>query len=41
MSHGGVPDDVYARAVRHFEEQDLAQLLANIFTINAWNQGMT
>lgn len=38
VSHGGVPDEVYARAVRHFEDQELAQLLANIFTINTWNR---
>ena len=38
VSHGDVPDDVYARAVRHSEEQELAQLLANIFTINTWNR---
>jgi AhpD family alkylhydroperoxidase len=37
VSHG-VPDDVYERAARHFEENELAQLLALIFTINTWNR---
>ncbi|MCX4988949.1 MULTISPECIES: carboxymuconolactone decarboxylase family protein [unclassified Streptomyces] len=33
-----VPDDVYERAARHFEETDLAQLIAAITVINAWNR---
>ncbi|WP_371782320.1 carboxymuconolactone decarboxylase family protein [Streptosporangium subroseum] len=38
VAHGGVPGAVYTRAARHFEEQELAQLLALIFTINTWNR---
>ncbi|MCR6485724.1 carboxymuconolactone decarboxylase family protein [Amycolatopsis sp. OK19-0408] len=38
VSVGGVPDDVYARAAGQFDEAELAQLLALIFTINTWNR---
>ncbi|MET9581550.1 carboxymuconolactone decarboxylase family protein [Streptomyces sp. NPDC006539] len=38
VSRGGVPDDVYARAADHFDEPELAGLLALIFTINTWNR---
>lgn len=38
IATGGVPDDVYARAARHFDEEELGQLLALIFTINTWNR---
>ncbi|MGI5399490.1 carboxymuconolactone decarboxylase family protein [Streptomyces sp. CA-135486] len=38
IADGGVPDAVYAQAAAHFEEQELAQLLALIFTINTWNR---
>lgn len=34
----GVPDSVYDEAARHFEEKELAQLIALIFTVNAWNR---
>ncbi|MFE7141131.1 carboxymuconolactone decarboxylase family protein [Streptomyces sp. NPDC057644] len=34
----GVPDEVYARAAAHFPEEELAHLLALIFTINTWNR---
>ncbi|MGA4847246.1 carboxymuconolactone decarboxylase family protein [Streptomyces sp. G5(2025)] len=34
----GVPDAVYDEAARHFEEQELAQLIALIFTVNTWNR---
>ncbi|AEW97837.1 MULTISPECIES: carboxymuconolactone decarboxylase family protein [Streptomycetaceae] len=34
----GVPDEVYAEAARHFDEAGLAQLIALILTINAWNR---
>ncbi|QKV78731.1 carboxymuconolactone decarboxylase family protein [Amycolatopsis sp. Hca4] len=34
----GVPDDVYAGALEEFGEEELAQLLALIFTINTWNR---
>ncbi|MFD4631683.1 carboxymuconolactone decarboxylase family protein [Streptomyces sp. NPDC058284] len=38
VSRGSVPDDVYAEAARHFDEQELARVLALIFTINTWNR---
>ncbi|MER7488946.1 carboxymuconolactone decarboxylase family protein [Streptomyces sp. NPDC126497] len=38
VSHGGVPDDVYALAARHFDEMELARVLALILTINTWNR---
>jgi AhpD family alkylhydroperoxidase len=38
ISTGGVPDDVYARAAGQFGEEELAQLLALIFTSNTWNR---
>ncbi|WP_405784431.1 carboxymuconolactone decarboxylase family protein [Streptomyces sp. NBC_00859] len=34
----GVSDEVYAAAAQHFGEQELAQLIALIFTANAWNR---
>lgn len=38
IADAGVPDAVYARAATHFTEQELAQLLALILTINTWNR---
>ena len=38
LTDGFVPDEVYARAARHFEEAELAQLIASITVINAWNR---
>ncbi|MFE0131644.1 carboxymuconolactone decarboxylase family protein [Streptomyces sp. NPDC059037] len=38
VDRGGVPDDVYARAAEHFEAEELARVLALIFTINTWNR---
>ncbi|MCD9143599.1 carboxymuconolactone decarboxylase family protein [Streptomyces albireticuli] len=38
LGEGGVSDEVYATAARHFAEEELAQLIALIFTINAWNR---
>lgn len=34
----GVPDRVYDAAARHFGESELANLIALIFTTNAWNR---
>ncbi|GGN64849.1 alkyl hydroperoxide reductase AhpD [Actinoplanes lobatus] len=34
----GVSDQVYAEASRHFEEPELARLIALILTANAWNR---
>ncbi|MGW5867435.1 carboxymuconolactone decarboxylase family protein [Streptomyces sp. NPDC055239] len=38
VHQGGVPDDVYARAVAHFDETELGHVLALIFAINTWNR---
>ncbi|GAA2990402.1 carboxymuconolactone decarboxylase family protein [Streptomyces drozdowiczii] len=38
VSRDGVPDDVYAEATRHFDEQELGRVLALIFAINTWNR---
>ncbi|GHJ35110.1 carboxymuconolactone decarboxylase family protein [Streptomyces sp. TS71-3] len=35
---GFVPDEVYDRVAEHFTEQELAQLIAAITVINAWNR---
>ncbi|WP_405517419.1 carboxymuconolactone decarboxylase family protein [Streptomyces canus] len=35
---GFVPDEVYDQAAKHFEEAELAQLIAAITVINAWNR---
>ncbi|WP_187283465.1 carboxymuconolactone decarboxylase family protein [Streptomyces sp. t39] len=35
---GGVPDEVYGEAAAFFDEKQLAQLIALIFTVNAWNR---
>ncbi|MER5854216.1 carboxymuconolactone decarboxylase family protein [Streptomyces sp. NPDC059688] len=38
LTEGFVPDEVYEKAARHFEEAELAQLIAAITVINAWNR---
>ncbi|MBC2901385.1 carboxymuconolactone decarboxylase family protein [Streptomyces cupreus] len=38
LTDGFVPDEVFARAAAHFEEPELAQLIAAITVINAWNR---
>ncbi|MGW0395566.1 carboxymuconolactone decarboxylase family protein [Streptomyces sp. NPDC003042] len=38
LTDGFVPDEVYAKAAEHFEEGELAQLIAVIATINVWNR---
>ncbi|RKT85441.1 alkylhydroperoxidase AhpD family core domain-containing protein [Saccharopolyspora antimicrobica] len=38
ISERGVPDEVYARAAEHFDESELAGLLALILSINTWNR---
>lgn len=38
LTDGFVPDEVYAKAAEHFEERELAQLIAVIATINVWNR---
>ncbi|MCQ9130177.1 carboxymuconolactone decarboxylase family protein [Streptomyces hilarionis] len=38
LTSGFVPDEVYERAARHFAERELAQLIAAITVINAWNR---
>ncbi|MEU6816474.1 carboxymuconolactone decarboxylase family protein [Streptomyces sp. NPDC046860] len=38
LTDGFVPDEVYERAAKEFEEAELAQLIASITVINAWNR---
>ncbi|SNX63513.1 AhpD family alkylhydroperoxidase [Streptomyces sp. TLI_55] len=38
LTDGFVPDAVYERAAAHFEDAELAQLIAAITVINAWNR---
>jgi AhpD family alkylhydroperoxidase len=38
LTDGFVPDEVYAKAAKHFEEAELARLIAAITVINAWNR---
>ncbi|MGA5580462.1 carboxymuconolactone decarboxylase family protein [Streptomyces thermodiastaticus] len=38
LTDGFVPDEVYDKAAEHFEEKELAQLIAAIAVINAWNR---
>ncbi|MET8469895.1 carboxymuconolactone decarboxylase family protein [Streptomyces sp. NPDC006422] len=38
LTDGFVPDEVYERAAKVFEEKELAQLIAAITVINAWNR---
>ncbi|UGY93235.1 carboxymuconolactone decarboxylase family protein [Streptomyces gobiensis] len=38
LTDGFVPDEAYERAAKHFEEPELAQIIAMIFTINSWNR---
>ncbi|MEU9398635.1 carboxymuconolactone decarboxylase family protein [Streptomyces sp. NPDC048242] len=38
LTEGFVPDEVYERAAKQFEEAELAQLIAAINVINAWNR---
>ncbi|WP_406421572.1 carboxymuconolactone decarboxylase family protein [Streptomyces sp. NBC_00873] len=38
LNDGFVPDEVYEKAAKHFEEAELAQLIAAITVINAWNR---
>ncbi|NUP31534.1 MAG: carboxymuconolactone decarboxylase family protein [Streptomycetaceae bacterium] len=35
---GGIPDDVFDTAAAHFEERELAQLIAMVATANVWNR---
>ncbi|MFG2355751.1 carboxymuconolactone decarboxylase family protein [Streptomyces sp. NPDC048521] len=38
VADAGVPDAVYAEAAAHFEEEELAHVLALILAINTWNR---
>ncbi|MFD8637182.1 carboxymuconolactone decarboxylase family protein [Streptomyces sp. NPDC059533] len=38
LTDGFVPDEVYEKAAKRFEEKELAQLIAVIATINVWNR---
>ncbi|MER0245040.1 carboxymuconolactone decarboxylase family protein [Streptomyces sp. HSW2009] len=35
---GGVSDEVYHRAAKHFDDTELAKLIGVIFAINSWNR---
>jgi AhpD family alkylhydroperoxidase len=37
LQRGGVPDEVYDAAARHFDDNELANLIGAIISINAWN----
>ncbi|WP_137993826.1 carboxymuconolactone decarboxylase family protein [Streptomyces vilmorinianum] len=38
LTDGFVPDEVYERAAAHFDETELARVIAAITVINAWNR---
>ncbi|MEN8653766.1 carboxymuconolactone decarboxylase family protein [Streptomyces sp. 21So2-11] len=38
LTDGFVPDEVFARAAKQFDETELAQLISVITVINAWNR---
>ncbi|WP_338699701.1 carboxymuconolactone decarboxylase family protein [Streptomyces sp. Q6] len=38
LTDGFVPDEVYERAAKVYDERELTQLIAAITTINAWNR---
>ncbi|MFE0105223.1 carboxymuconolactone decarboxylase family protein [Streptomyces sp. NPDC059009] len=38
LTDGFVPDEVYEKAAKHFDETELAHLIAAITVINAWNR---
>lgn len=38
LTDGFVPDEVYAKAAKHFDETELTHLIAAIIAINAWNR---
>ncbi|MER6569523.1 carboxymuconolactone decarboxylase family protein [Streptomyces sp. NPDC001093] len=38
VADAGVPDTVYAEAAAHFDEEELAHVIAMICTINTWNR---
>lgn len=40
LTDGHVPDDVYERAAKHFDDTRLAHLVALITVINSWNRLM-
>ncbi|MFD6415118.1 carboxymuconolactone decarboxylase family protein [Streptomyces sp. NPDC060194] len=38
LTDGFVPDEVYARVAPHFDDKELAHLIAAIVAINSWNR---
>ncbi|MFG3495283.1 carboxymuconolactone decarboxylase family protein [Streptomyces sp. NPDC047928] len=38
LTDGFVPDEVYERAAKQFDEKELSQLISAIIVINAWNR---
>src|SRR5262245_1225586 len=38
LPKGGVPDEVYDEAARHFDEHELGRLMFSVIAINAWTR---
>jgi AhpD family alkylhydroperoxidase len=38
IGQGGVPDEVWSQATRHFDDAGMVQLLMAVATINVWNR---
>lgn len=38
IADGGVSDEIYAEAAKHFPDAELAQLIGAIIAINVWNR---
>ena len=38
ISHDGVPEETYARAAKHFDSAELANLILALTAINSWNR---
>lgn len=38
ISHGGVPDELYASVLKAFSEEDLVKLTMAVAVINTWNR---
>jgi len=40
LTDGRVPDEVYERAAKHFDDRELAHLIGLVVAINNWNRVM-
>jgi AhpD family alkylhydroperoxidase len=38
IAEGHVPDDVFAEAKKHFDDETIAKIVMTIISINAWNR---